>query len=348
MKTEVRNLSRIFGKTKAVDNISFSFEDGNIFGFIGPNGAGKTTTIRIMATLDLATSGDVFYDGVSATLYPEAVRRVVGYMPDSLPGYKDIQVWEYLDFFARSFGLKGAERTRALNDIVDFTNLGELRYKFLFALSKGMKQRVSLARALIHNPKVLIMDEPAAGLDPRARLELRSLLKILAEQKKAIFLSSHILSELQDICDGAVIIEQGKLLSAGTLDNLLAQVNGTPPPSAQTPQDGQAAAPADVSGAEDASAAAQTQAAAQLTSIVIKTPRGEAEPVRLKLLEHPLTHSAEVIDDDEVRAAVGGTDAEVSAVVGTVFAAGLTVLSFNRNQMGLEELFMKITQGKVS
>ena len=240
MKTEVRNLTRIFGKTTAVDNISFSFEDGNIFGFIGPNGAGKTTTIRIMATLDLATSGDVFYDGVSATLYPEAVRRVVGYMPDSLPGYKDIQVWEYLDFFARSFGLKGAERTRALNDIVEFTNLGELRFKFLFALSKGMKQRVSLARALVHNPKVLIMDEPAAGLDPRARLELRSLLKILAEQKKAIFLSSHILSELQDICDGAVIIEQGKLLSAGTLNELLAQISGTGPApqanaQAQTP-----------------------------------------------------------------------------------------------------------------
>ena len=348
MKTEVRNLSRVFGKTTAVDNISFSFEDGNIFGFIGPNGAGKTTTIRIMATLDLATSGDVFYDGVSATLYPEAVRRVVGYMPDSLPGYKDIQVWEYLDFFARSFGLKGAERTRALNDIVDFTNLGELRYKFLFALSKGMKQRVSLARALIHNPKVLIMDEPAAGLDPRARLELRSLLKILAEQKKAIFLSSHILSELQDICDGAVIIEQGKLLSAGTLTELLSQFNGAPATPAQPQQDGQPAAPADVSGATAASSAAPQQPAEPLTSIIIKTPRGEAEPVRLKLLEHPLTHSAEVIDDDEVRAAVRGGDADVSRVVGTVFAAGLTVLSFNRNQMGLEELFMKITQGKVS
>jgi len=343
MKTEVRNLSRIFGKTKAVDDISFSFEDGNIFGFIGPNGAGKTTTIRIMATLDLATSGDVFYDGVSATLYPEAVRRVVGYMPDSLPGYKDIQVWEYLDFFARSFGLKGAERTRALNDIVEFTNLGELRHKFLFALSKGMKQRVSLARALIHNPKVLIMDEPAAGLDPRARLELRSLLKILAEQKKAIFLSSHILSELQDICDGAVIIEQGKLLSAGTLNELLAQVNGTVPLQADASQAGQDAAPADVSGA----AAAAQQPAGPVASIILKTPRGEAEPVRLKLLEHPLTRSAEVIDDDEVRAVIEGSDADISRVVGTVFAANLTVLSFNRNQMGLEELFMKITQGKV-
>lgn len=348
MKTEVRNLSRIFGKTKAVDNISFSFEDGNIFGFIGPNGAGKTTTIRIMATIDQASSGDVFYDGVSSTLYPEAVRRVIGYMPDSLPGYKDILVWEYLDFFARSFGLKGAARTRALNDIIEFTNLGEISNKYLFALSKGMKQRVSLARALIHNPKVLIMDEPAAGLDPRARLELRTLLKILAEQKKSIFLSSHILSELQDICDGAVIIEQGRLLSAGTLDQLLAQVTGATLPGQPFPGGvpgipgvpGQPPFPGGVPGAPG-------QPVPPATSIVLKTPRGGAGAVRLKLLEHPLTRSAEVIDDDEVRALVVGTDAEVSRVVGTVFAADLTVLSFNRNQMGLEELFMKITQGKV-
>jgi len=345
MKTEVRNLTRVFGKTVAVNDISFSFEDGNIFGFIGPNGAGKTTTIRIMATLDLATSGDVFYDGVSATLYPEAVRRVVGYMPDSLPGYKDIQVWEYLDFFARSFGLKGAERTRALNDIVEFTNLGELRGKFLYALSKGMKQRVSLARALIHNPKVLIMDEPAAGLDPRARHELRTLLKILADQKKAIFLSSHILSELQDICDGAVIIEQGKLLSAGTLNDLLAQVNGgAPAPVPAEPLSGETA---DLSASDAAPATPQPQTVPKGVSITLKTPRGEAEPVRLKLLEHPLTRSVDLFDDDEVHAVIEGTDAEVSRVVGTVFAAGLTVLSFTRNQMGLEELFMKITQGKV-
>ena len=348
MKTEVRNLTRVFGKTVAVNDISFSFEDGNIFGFIGPNGAGKTTTIRIMATLDLATSGDVFYDGVSATLFPEAVRRVVGYMPDSLPGYKDIQVWEYLDFFARSFGLKGAERTRALDDIVEFTNLGELRNKFLYALSKGMKQRVSLARALIHNPKVLIMDEPAAGLDPRARHELRTLLKILADQKKAIFLSSHILSELQDICDGAVIIEQGKLLSAGTLNELLAQVNGVPIPApAPAPAQSQPGEVADLSASDAAPAAPQTQAVPKGVSITLKTPRGEAEPVRLKLLEHPLTRSVDLFDDDEVHAVIEGTDAEVSRVVGTVFAAGLTVLSFTRNQMGLEELFMKITQGKV-
>ena len=208
-----------------------------------------------------------------------------------------------------------------------------------------MKQRVSLARSLIHNPKVLIMDEPAAGLDPRARLELRTLLKILAEQKKAIFLSSHILSERQDICDGAVIIEQGKLLSAGTLNELLAQVSGTAP-AQQTAQTADASGDGSGTGTE----AAQTppKPAAPIASVIIKTPRGGAEPVRLKLLEHPLTRSADVIDEDEVRAVIEGSDAEVSRVVGTVFAADLTVLSFNRNQMGLEELFMKITQGKVS
>ena len=197
MKTEVRNVTRVFGKMKAVDNLSFTFEDGNIFGFIGPNGAGKTTTIRIMATIDTATSGDVLYDGVSASIYPDAIRRVIGYMPDSLPSYKDITVLEYLDFFARSFGLKGAKRTTTLNDLVEFTNLGEIQNKLICELSKGMKQRVSLARALVHNPKVLIMDEPAAGLDPRARYELRILLKILAEQKKAILLSSRCLQNFK-------------------------------------------------------------------------------------------------------------------------------------------------------
>ena len=197
MRIEVKNLFRKFGKCLAVNDVSFDFSSGSIVGFIGPNGAGKTTAIKIMSTLDLPDSGDVFYDGTSVLLKPDEVRRIIGYMPDSLPDYKDVMVWEYLDFFARSFGLKGDERRRTLSDIEEFTSLGEMRYKYLASLSKGMKQRVSLGRTLIHNPKVLIMDEPAAGLDPRARLELRSLLKILSGQGKAILLSSHILSELQ-------------------------------------------------------------------------------------------------------------------------------------------------------
>ena len=324
MKIQIKHLVRTFGANRAVDDISFEFSSGNIFGFIGPNGAGKTTTIKIMATLDRPDSGDVLYDGVSAVLYPEKIRRVVGYMPDSLPDYRDIQVWEYLDFFARAFGLRGALRRKVLQDIEEFTQLGEIRYKYLAALSKGMKQRVSLARSLVHNPQVLVMDEPAAGLDPRARLELRSLLKILAGQGKAILLSSHILSELQDICDGAVIIEKGKLLSAGTLEQLLQTAEGAP-----------------------AADAASTAPEAPRRSHVVIEIAGAPEAARLKLLEHPLVAATEIHGEREIHVEISGGDAEAAQVVGTLFAAGIVVTGYRRNELGLEELFMKITTGKV-
>jgi len=262
----------------------------------------------------------VFFDGVSTVTRPSDVRHIVGYMPDSLPEFKDVEVWEYLDFFARSFGLKGRARTQTLADIEEFTELGEIRYKYLAALSKGMKQRVSLARALIHNPPVLIMDEPAAGLDPRARLELRRLLKILAGQGKAIFLSSHILSELQDICDGAVIIERGKVLSSGTLKQM-----------AQTVE----------SGGQAGSAGQPEQ-----TTVVI-TSAGASDRVREKLLELPMIGKIEVIDDNEVRAAFTGADAQLGEVLKVLALADLPVTGFNRHRMGLEELFMKITTGGV-
>ena len=318
MEIKVRNLTRSFGATKAVDDISFDFASGNVFGFIGPNGAGKTTTIKIMTTLDDPDGGDVFYDGVSVVNYPEEVRRLVGYMPDSLPDFRDIQVWEYLDFFARGFGLRGKARTRALTEIEEFTNLGGIRRKYLAALSKGMKQRVSLARSLIHNPGVLIMDEPAAGLDPRARLELRSLLRILSGQGKAILLSSHILSELQDICDGAIIIEKGKLLSAGTLPQLMAKASGV---------------------------AAGTAEAAPAVTLVIQCAK--TEEARLKLLEHPAVKDVMIRGEGELQAFLAGGDEVVPPVMATLFAAGLPVMGFARKSMGLEELFMKITTGEV-
>ena len=206
----------------------------------------------------------------------------------------------------------------------EFTQLGEIRYKYLAALSKGMKQRVSLARSLVHNPQVLVMDEPAAGLDPRARLELRSLLKILAGQGKAILLSSHILSELQDICDGAVIIEKGKLLSAGTLEQLLQAAEGAP-------------------AADATSTAPETPHHSHIVIEVAGTP----EAARLKLLEHPLVTAAEIHGEREIHAEISGGDAEASQVVGTLFAAGIVVTGYRRNELGLEELFMKITTGKV-
>ncbi|MCI0528265.1 MAG: ABC transporter ATP-binding protein, partial [Nitrospira sp.] len=204
-----------------MDDVSFSISSGQIVGFVGPNGAGKTTTMRILATLEEPTDGDAFLDGISVVEEPEKARTLVGYVPDTLPTHHDMSVHEYLDFFARAYGIKGEHRYQVLESIEEFTNLTGIREKLLHALSKGMKQRVSLARALLHDPPVLIMDEPAAGLDPRARVELRELLKVLSGQGKTILISSHILTELAEICSGAVIIEQGKILMAGTMSELL-------------------------------------------------------------------------------------------------------------------------------
>ena len=220
MQVNILNLRKDFGATRAVDDISFSFSSGQIIGFVGPNGAGKTTTMRILATLDEPTSGDVKIDDVSIVEVPEKARRLIGYMPDALPMHRDISVHEYLDFFARAYGLTGTQRRQVVENIEGFASLTGIRETTLFALSKGMKQRVSLARALLHDPPVLVMDEPAAGLDPRARVELRELLRILSGQGKAILISSHILTELSEICDGAVIIEQGRIITSGTLQEI--------------------------------------------------------------------------------------------------------------------------------
>src|SRR6266545_8004039 len=194
MKIEVVNLKKHFGPTHAVEDVSFAFSSGQVVGFVGPNGAGKTTTMRILATLDEPTAGDALIDGVSVVEEPERARHLVGYVPDSLPTHRDMSVHEYLDFFARAYGLKGLYRASVIESVEEFTGLTGLRDKMLVALSKGMKQRVSLARALLHDPEVLVMDEPAAGLDPRARIELRELLRVLSSQGKAILISSHILT----------------------------------------------------------------------------------------------------------------------------------------------------------
>ncbi|HNJ42966.1 MAG TPA: ABC transporter ATP-binding protein, partial [Acidobacteriota bacterium] len=200
MNIEIQNLKKYFEKTRAVDDVSFSFTSGQIIGFVGPNGAGKTTTMRIMATMEEPTSGDVLVNGVSVVEEPEKARQLVGYVPDSLFGHTDIAVHEYLDFFARAYGLKGQHRRQVVESVQEFTNLLGIREKMIDSLSKGMKQRVTLARALLHDPMVLIMDEPAAGLDPRARIELRELVKVLSQQGKAIPISSHILTELAEMC----------------------------------------------------------------------------------------------------------------------------------------------------
>jgi ABC-2 type transport system ATP-binding protein len=216
----IEDITVTFDGFQALKEVDFYIDHGELRALIGPNGAGKTTTMRILATLDEPTSGDAKIDDVSIVEVPEQARRLIGYVPDALPMHRDISVHEYLDFFARAYGLTGTQRRQVVKDIEEFTNLTGIRERTLFALSKGMKQRVSLARALLHDPPVLVMDEPAAGLDPRARVELRELLRILSDQGKAILISSHILTELSEICDSAVIIEQGCIIAAGTLQEI--------------------------------------------------------------------------------------------------------------------------------
>ena len=311
MKIKIDHLIRRFGKKNAVNDISFEFESGNIFGFIGPNGAGKTTTIKIMATLDQPTAGDVFFDDISTIAYPEKVRRIVGYMPDSLPSFTDIKVWEYLDFYARAFGLKGETRRKTLADVEAFTNLTGIREKYLNTLSKGMKQRVSLARALVHDPELLIMDEPANGLDPRARIELRELVKVLAEQGKAVLVSSHILTELAEMCTSVVIIEKGRLLSGGDIGEVSRKADpGTHlslRAAAGTPQD------------------ALVRALLESPGVTRAVPRGPF-----------------------VSAALEGGEEAVSALLSSLFARGVPVVECRVEAANLEDVFMNVTKGDIA
>ncbi|HEY9509490.1 MAG TPA: ABC transporter ATP-binding protein [Verrucomicrobiae bacterium] len=310
MKVQVNNLRKEFGKTVAVDNISFAFDSGHVFGFVGPNGAGKTTTMRIIATIEEPTDGDVLLNGISVREQPELARKAVGYVPDSLPAHADITVHEYLDFYARAYGLRGRKRTQAVEAIEEFTNVTGIRDKHLKALSKGMKQRVSLGRALVYDPDVLILDEPAAGLDPRARVELRELLGLLAEQKKAILISSHILTELTEICNGVVIIERGKLLETGTIEDVLKK-----------------------------STARRT--------VAIRLLDPQQSPLLLKeLLQTPFVENARVTGT-ELHFELAGDENAACDILAQLIERKFRVLEFHQTKADLEDIFMNVTKGGV-
>ena len=309
MDVRIVDLKRHFGRTKAVDGISFEFSAGHVFGFVGPNGAGKTTTMRILATLDDPTEGNAYINGVSLVDDPEKARRFVGFMPDSLPSHRDTTVHEYLDFFARAYGLRGPQRRTVVESVERFTNLTGIREKFLPALSKGMKQRVSLARALVHDPPVLILDEPASGLDPRARVELRELLRVLADRGKAILISSHILTELAEICNGAVIIEQGRILRAGSMEQIIA--GGSPH-----------------------------------RTIVLRAAKATPEALYKELLQLPAVQEARVVGK-EVEIRVDGDEDADSEILAHLIGKGIRIVDFRQRQMDLEDVFMTVTKGEV-
>ena len=312
MKIQVKNLRKEFGKTVAVDNISFSFDSGQIFGFVGPNGAGKTTTMRIISTIEEPTSGDVLLNGISVCEEPELARRVVGYVPDTLPAHGDITVHEYLDFYARAYGLKGKKRTQSVEAIEEFTNVTGIREKHLKALSKGMKQRVTLGRALVYDPDVLVLDEPAAGLDPRARVELRELLMLLAGRKKAILISSHILTELTEICNGVVIIERGKILETGTIDEVLKK-----------------------SAPRRAIAVRLLDHQEQQNSLLLK-----------ELLQTPHVENVRTVAN-EIQFDLAGDESAACDILDALVARKFRILEFRQTKANLEDIFMNVTKGGV-
>jgi ABC-2 type transport system ATP-binding protein len=223
---DIHDLRKEYKGLTAVHDLSLRLEAGDIFGFIGPNGAGKTTTIKMLATLLRPTSGRASIDGIDVVAHPEAVRERIGYMPAFFGIYDDMRVWEYLDFFAGAYRLPRADRPRLIDDVLALTDLGGKKDNYVEELSTGMKQRLCLAKTLIHDPKVLLLDEPASGLDPRARIEIKELFKELKAMGKTIIISSHILPELADFCNKVGIIERGKMLIEGDVQEIMAQVVG--------------------------------------------------------------------------------------------------------------------------
>ena len=309
MRISVENLTRRFGSNVALNQVSFTVPSGSVYGFVGPNGAGKTTAIRIMAGLDQPDSGQVYYDDLPAVEYPEKALRFIGFMPDTLADSRDIRVWEYLDFFARACGLKGAEKEKALARVGGLTNLENLSERFLGELSKGMKQQVSLARILLHEPSVLLLDEPAAGLDPRARIELRESLRKLAFSGKTILISSHILTELEDLADGVVIIEKGKILSCGALGEITAVRKNSE------------------------------------CRVLLTFPTTAADFIE-KLKALSVAQAVEVHSPRQLQLTLASEE-RFPAAMAKIFQSGLPVIGMSRPDVGLEGVFMDKTRGEV-
>lgn len=305
---ELRHLHRVFADTHAVNDVSFRVEAGEVFGYIGPNGAGKTTSMRILATLDEPTSGDAKIDGFSVIDDPDRVRRRLGFMPDYFGTYQNVSVREYLDFFARAYGLRGSERTAALNYVMDFTKLDTLAHKPIAGLSKGMKQRLCLGRTMIHDPSVLVLDEPASGLDPRARIELREMISRLADAGKAVLISSHILTELAEICDRVGIIEQGRLLAVGSVDEISAQ--------------------------------------AKVCGLVRLRVLREAERASQWLATRDDVFDLARDGDLITFSHAGDRDSE-AALLNAIVQAGFPVIEFGARQRSLEDVFLHVTEGRV-
>jgi ABC-2 type transport system ATP-binding protein len=310
---EVVALNRLFDTVHAVRDLSFTIPRGAVVGFIGANGAGKTTTMRIMATLDEPTSGSVVVDGHDVVDDPRPVRRLVGWMPDSFGTYANMNVFEYLDFFARSYGFGRTERRARVEEVMDFADLTPLADRQMGRLSKGMAQRLCFGRMLIPDPPFLILDEPAAGLDPKARLEFKNLVRLLAARGKTLFISSHILSELGEMCDSLLFIDGGRLVFHGEADALK---HGVLPGA-------------------DAAAAAVVQ-------VVVA---GDPAPLVEWAETSPGWRVVEVKRDGARLECAAGDAAALADGLRLMVGAGISVVEFRREQRRLEEAFVEMVKG---
>jgi ABC-2 type transport system ATP-binding protein len=306
---QIRNLTVSYGTLKAVRGISFEIPKGDVFGFIGPNGAGKSTTIKVLATLIRPNAGIVKIDGISVPDNPMTIRRKIGYMPDYFGTYEDLTAAEYLHFFAAAYQLPRADRERTIADVLQLTDLSQKADAAVDSLSRGMKQRLGLARVLLHDPDLLLLDEPASGLDPRARIEVRELLKALKAMGKTIIISSHILHELAQFCTRIGIVEAGKLVAEGSLDEIYSQLGLLQVIHVQ------------VLNLDDS----LLEKIRKLHGVESVEPQADRVAIRMRATET----GAEVLLDDMMR-------------------LGCRIRMFQPEAMDMETAFMKLTEGKTA
>jgi ABC-2 type transport system ATP-binding protein len=313
---ETKDLLKRYGKFSAVNSLSLEVPTGSIYGFVGPNGAGKTTTMRMLTTLTRPTSGQAWVAGHSVSEEPRAVRRAIGYMPDEFGVYDDMRVWEYLDFFAACYDIPEADRKRLIDDLLELVDLTHRREDMVDKLSRGMKQRLSLARTLAHDPAVLILDEPASGLDPRARVEIRELLVQLSKMGKTIFFSSHILADVAEICTHIGIVEAGQMVAQGSMDEMRAQL---------------------MPHREITVTVRDNEAAEAVQALVADVPG----VVNVAVLEPKAGRS-------RVRIDFTGDDDGVAAINQKLHGASIAILGFTEETKDLESMFMRVTKGIVT
>jgi ABC-2 type transport system ATP-binding protein len=302
----IRNLNKKYGRFQAVSDLSLEIPEGEIFGFVGPNGAGKTTTMKIICGLLRATSGEITLDGTDIIQNIKGIKEKIGYMPDFFGVYDDLKVSEYLEFYASIYNIKGQERKRITDDLLELVDLGSKREAYVDSLSRGMKQRLCLARSLVHNPRLLVLDEPASGMDPRARFEMKEILKNLKGMGKTIIISSHILPELAELCTGIGIIDKGRMVISGSNADIMQQVYNK--------------------------------------KVIKLKVRDRLDDAVLILKEYPFVDKL-LTGENTIQAGFGGGDEEMSRVLSDLISRGIPVVSFAQMDGNLEDVFMKVTKG---